>query len=243
MKRWLFVILAVFLVTSCAVPASVDPLPYHSIDDSGTRVETAELCRLYVKHGFVSNITGCTGGTATLVPISDNELSSNAVKARRNNLQHEILGVATAQCTEFKGRIQKRPRNHLMTAGVIALLLSAGATANTGQLATRLTSGATAFTSFGQLMGEAYPDGVPDILQGIEIARTRIFQQILGSQGEDLITYPLSRAVNDALRYHAVCNIAEGEAESSRATSEAALTGGEPSAPTAPAAPADPDPG
>ena len=243
MKRWLFVILAVFLVTSCAVPASVDPLPYHSIDDSGTRVETAELCRLYVKHGFVSNITGCHRG------------HRNACSHIRQRAEFERSqgGVETTCSMRFwawprpnalsSRKDSKTPQKPPDEAGVIALLLSAGATANTGQLATRLTSGATAFTSFGQLMGEAYPDGVPDILQGIEIARTRIFQQILGSQGEDLITYPLSRAVNDALRYHAVCNIAEGEAESSRATSEAALTGGEPSAPTAPAAPADPDPG
>ena len=226
MKRWFFVILAVVLVAGCAVPTSVDPLPYYRIVDAGTRVETTELCRVYVKHGFMTNRVGCEQGTAMYVRLSDTDLMSNAVKARRNNLQHEILGVATDRCTDFKSRIQERPRNNLMTAGFIALLLAAGATANTGELATKLTSGATAFTSFGQLMDESYPDGVPDVIQGIEIARTRIFRQILNSQGDDLIKYPLSRAVNDALRYHAVCNIADGNAESSRATSEAALTGG-----------------
>lgn len=201
---------------------SVEPLPYYRINAAGTRVETAELCRLYVKYGFVDDQNMCEAGTAKRIEINEANLKSNEYKARRNDLQNEILGVATDRCTEFKNRIQRGPRNHLMTVGTIALLLSAGATANTGELATKLTSSATAFTSLGQLMDESYSDTVPDIIQGIEIARTRIFRNIHDSLKDDLIQYPLSRAVNDALRYHAVCNIAEGSAEASRATSEAA---------------------
>ena len=62
-----------------------------------------------------------------------------------------------------------------MTVGTIALLLTASATANTGELATRLSAGSTAFTGLSQLMGESYPDDVPATIQGIELARTRIF--------------------------------------------------------------------
>ena len=54
---------------------------------------------------------------------------------------------------------------------------------------------------------------------GIELARTRIFRNILNGQGSSLINYPLSRAVNDAMRYHGVCNRSDGASESSRALS------------------------
>ena len=102
----------IFLLAGCAVPTSVDPLPYYAISPLGARVETAEICRLYVKHGFMVN-GSCEDDTWSRAPLSEPELTSTEFKARRNDLQHEILGVATDRCTAFKSRIQKRPRNHV----------------------------------------------------------------------------------------------------------------------------------
>ncbi len=62
-------------VTGCAIPTSVDPLPYYRIDAARTRVETAQLCRLYFKHRFVANQALCEDGTTTRVALSESDLT------------------------------------------------------------------------------------------------------------------------------------------------------------------------
>ena len=69
-------------------------------------------------------------------------------------------------------------------------------------------------------MEDGYANQLETALLGIEIARTRIFLKILAEQKNNLLDYPLGRAVNDALRYHSVCNLTEGISEASRALSE-----------------------
>ena len=99
------------------------------------------------------------------------------------------------------------------------MVASAAATAASDNWITQVTALAASFTGIGQTLDEAYPDDLQTTLLGIELARSRIFRQIHDQRQADLIDYPVSRAVNDAIRYHGVCNLEEGDAEASKATS------------------------
>ena len=115
-----------------------------------------------------------------------------------------------------------RSTGRLTGAETLALILSAGATFGaTDQITKGLAAVAGASTGFAQLTEERFTDDLQDALNGIEIARTNIFRQILGRQDDNLLEYSVSRAVNDAIRYHNVCNLEEGRIEASSALSDA----------------------
>lgn len=225
---------SVFLLSGCAtlgydVPVGADSLPYYHERVGGVRVRTAELCRLYFRHEFVQDAVDCDDS------IWQIDYSGENLIARRNAMQHEILGVSTDRCNDFKIRLQARPRNHLLTARSVALILTGAAAANAaaanaagemiasnaGRLTAEYTAGAAAVAAFGQILAEAYPDDIQTALLGIELARTDIFMNIRDVWEDSLAEYPLTRAVNDALRYHSVCNLEEGYAAASRATNNA----------------------
>ena len=224
-----------------SVPAGVDPLPYYRMDRSTRNtVHTLALCKLYAQYGFTDG--ECSDDEWTAKMFTDEELASDALRSARNEVQHTILGVATTKCNEFKRLLTARARGQLLGAETLALLFSAGAAfADTEQLTKGLAAAAGAFTGFSNLMENGYTDDLETTVSGIEIARTRIFYQILGAQEDNLLDYPLSRAVNDAMRYHAVCNLEEGISEVSRALSEelAEIPPQEAEQETAPTEPAD----
>ena len=203
-----------------SVPAGVDPLPYYRMDRSNRNtVHTLALCKLYAQYGFTDG--ECSEDDWTAKMFTDDELASNSLRYARNEVQHTILGVATTKCNEFKRVLTARSRGQLLGAETLSLLFSAGAAfADTQQLTKGLAAAAGAFTGFSNLMQDGYTDELENALSGIEIARTRVFNQIRNAQEENLLDYPLSRAVNDAMRYHSVCNLDEGISEVSKAISE-----------------------
>ena len=136
---------------------------------------------------------------------------------KRNELQHSILGIATNQCNEYKKALAARSTSGVVNASVAALLLSAGTALFGGESTPQaLAASAGAFVGISALIEDKYEGDLTAALTGIEIARTRIFRQILRSQRKNLVDYPVSRAVNDAIRYHSVCNLVEGVAEVSK---------------------------
>ena len=203
-----------------SVPSGVDSLPYFKIDRStGDEVSTVALCRLYSRYGFVSGSCGDNEWVAK--KLAEDELASDERRSARNEVQHAILGLATSRCNEFKQSLAARARGQSLGSDSLALLLSAGAAFAGGEKLTKgLAAGAGAATGFSRLMEDGYANQLETALLGIEIARTRIFLKILAEQKNNLLDYPLGRAVNDALRYHSVCNLTEGISEASRALSE-----------------------
>ena len=140
---------------------------------------------------------------------------------RRNELQHTILGLATNECNEYKKTLAERSTSGVLATSAVALLLSAGTGIAGGESTTQgLAAAAGALTGISGLLEQRYTGDLTPALTGIEIARTRIFRQILGSQQKDICEYPVSRAVNDAIRYHSVCNLVEGVAEVSKSLAE-----------------------
>ena len=63
-------------------------------------------------------------------------------------------------------------------------------------------------------------DKIEIALLGIELARTDIFKKVLESANEDLSEYPVNRAINDAMRYHGVCNLQDGLSTSADAVGD-----------------------
>ena len=215
--------------TGCAIPAGVDPLPYFAEDDSGSEVQTPQLCVLYYRYGFLEGgVENCNRVGWKLKELSADELKSDEYRSRRNELQHAILSMATTACGDYRRRLTARSEGFMVSTTVLALFLSAGATVGTDTIAKELAAAATAFSGISQLTEESYTNDLENTQMGIELARTRIFRNILGSQEEDLLKYPVSRAINDAKRYHGVCNRADGSAQASRALSGQiqALSGG-----------------
>ena len=149
---------------------------------------------------------------------------------RRNELQHTILGLATNECNEYKRSLAARSTFGVAGTSALALLVSAAAGITGGESTTQgLVAGVVALTGISSLIEDKYAGDLAPALTGIEIARTRVFRQIRRSQKKDLINYPLSRAVNDAIRYHSVCSLMEGVAEVSKSLTgelERAATGG-----------------
>lgn len=213
--------------TGLSIPSGVDPLPYFKLDkSSGHQVQSTELCRLYKRFKFVQE--DCESADWKVIDLTEKNLKSKTRRHARNELQHTILALATTKCDAYKQILDSRARKKTQGSESLALLLSAGAAfAGSEQLTKALAASAGAANAFGELFEDEYTSQLEDARQGIEIARTRIFRQILEEQEESLKDYPLARAVNDALRYHSVCNMTEGIAEISRALSEELNEGGE----------------
>ena len=227
MVQWMFgqrprllLILFFACLTGCAVPTAVDPLPYfqHDRRDSNA-VGTLELCRLYSRYGFADGSCGSADWNVRLFNAED--LASEEIKSARNELQNSILSVSTSMCSEFKQRLEVSSGGQLLRSEALALLFSAGAAlGGSEEIARGLAALAGASTGFGRLIEDGYINDMEVAQQGIELARSRVFRQINGGQEKNLLEYPLARAVNDALRYHAVCNVAEGKSEASRSLNE-----------------------
>ena len=213
MKQALCLMLLVAGVTGCAIPAGVDPLPIYNSDGSDP-IHTPMICDLYGKYRFMDD-------SCNVIVLTHEQLASDEFKSARNEVQNTLLGLATAECNRLKKRLAGRSRGQLQSAESVALLLSAGASAGTGDAVARLSAGATALTGAGRLLEEKHTTHLQTVILGIEIARTDVFMNILEDQQSDLLEYPLARAVNDAMRYHEVCNFETGLSTASRALSNA----------------------
>ena len=135
----------------------------------------------------------------------------------RNQLQHELLGTATQLCTKFKKELSKRTNISTYT-GIVSQALSTGSSVVRPELASKkVAAGGTVMNYVTDSFEKRFAEQRLSIaLSGIEYARTNIFKKILENSEESLTKYPVSRAVNDALRYHDVCSLQAGLDASSR---------------------------
>lgn len=144
----------------------------------------------------------------------------------RNDLQHRLMGMATQLCLEFRTKLYgetKRPI-YLRAAGSLTGVASASLIPH-DMTAEAVESAADVVGSVaGDLDGYFRETKMNIALSGVELARTRMFKQIVRSRQEDLATYPVGRAINDAMRYHGVCTLADGLSESAGAVEAATAT-------------------
>ena len=150
------------------------------------------------------------------------DLADYATPLKRDQLQHALLGMATYRCHLFKMRLYGMTQVDLL-AGSFGDLSSAAATVLSHDFDAAVANAvATVSGSVGTSFESYFRDTKIELaISGIELARTRIFKQISDKKKKPIEDYPVTRAYNDALRYHNVCNLPEGLSATSGAVKEA----------------------
>ena len=150
------------------------------------------------------------------------DLTSYTTPEQRDHLQHALLSMATYNCHIFKMKLYGVTKVDLF-ANSFADLSSAAATVLSHDYDAAVANAvSTVSGSIGSNFSNYFRDSKIEIaISGIELARTRIFKQIAGNKKKPLADYPVTRAFNDALRYHNICNLPEGLGASSGAVKAA----------------------
>ena len=203
MPRTIVLLAALFAtfisVTGCALikgppfPVGVKPFPL----EIGAVDKKLVLCR---SHHLKK------GETAKCLDLADYD-----TPFKRDQLQHALLGMATYKCHIFKMKLYGMTQVGLF-ADSFADLGSAAATVLSHDFDSAVANAvATVTDSVGGNFDGYFRDSKIELaISGIELARTRIFKQISDEKTKRLEDYPVTRAYNDALRYHNACNLPEG---------------------------------
>lgn len=130
---------------------------------------------------------------------------------RRNELTHRLMGESTSLCAAYKNQFSNKARSSINKLESVAILFAAAASAVTISDLTRgLTGAASAAQGISGILDNQSVDDIDTAMQGIEYERTRIAKQILKHNDDTILRYPVSRAINDVIRYHSVCNVIDG---------------------------------
>jgi hypothetical protein len=195
-----------------SLPTAVEPMPTSEAAFDGE----ARLCDLLLTHELADD--NCTPVFADGSDFEEVGLLTN----RRNELTHRLMEISTGLCTDFKNRLSGRTTSRIAGLDAVATWLAAGASAVTGPgLARGLAGGAAASYATSGILEDRYVGDIDSALNGIEIERTRIAKQILDKHGRTVQEYPVARAVNDVMRYHAVCNVVDGRNAAQEAMGDA----------------------
>ena len=142
-------------------------------------------------------------------------------REKRNNFQHALFGIATSLCADFRAELADQPKKALWV-GIVSELLSAASPVVSEETTSRAVAAGGSFTSVAASEIDSYLDAekIEIALLGIELARTDIFKSVLKDANKGLDEYPVNRAINDALRYHGVCNLQDGLSTSADAVGD-----------------------
>ena len=215
--RGLLTLLCLLMVSACqgyGMPTGAAPIYVDFKSEARSLANKEDSDKL-----LLCERRACKGGVDLLAPVKEQGAHQLAT---RNQIQHAILGRSTFLCNEFKQTLARNSRSYTLTMRTLTHLFTGASTVTKGRHYAKVFSGVGGLsTAIGDDIDAMYGHNVAIALSGIELARTRIFRQILKHQNDSLVEYPLSRAVNDALRYHSVCNLVEGIEESSAAVENA----------------------
>lgn len=156
------------------------------------------------------------GDAAGCVDVTDYDV------AERNMLQHTLLSIATDECHRFKMDLYGWSRVGIFSGG-FSHVLSAVSAVLPHKATSRAVAGGGAVSAAigGDIDGYFRESKLGVALAGIELARTRVFFQIKEKHATGTDKYPVSRAFNDAVRYHAVCTLPNGLDEAGGAVEDA----------------------
>ena len=197
--------------TLLPAPVAVDPFPMEWVAVDGDLEFCQRVGKRPRRNQNKVNSARCidTGGITTI--------------EQRNDLQHRLMGMATQLCLDFRTKLYgetKRPI-YLRAAGSLAGVASATLIPHDMTAEAVGSAGHVVGSVAGDLDGYFRETKMNIALSGVELARTRLFKQIVRSRRDDLETYPVGRAINDAMRYHGVCTLADGLSESAGAVEAA----------------------
>lgn len=165
----------------------------------------------------------------------DKKQSDQTLALLRNEIQDQIIAASNQRCHQWKLFFANSAENFSFAATTAGTVTSAMGTALTRTGAKSIASAATSiFTGANSNFSDAYlqTKTISVIFQGIDTRRQNILNNIVtlrfhagqnGAEGAPapLTEYSLSRAIADALEYHAACSVQSGLQQASEAMAQA----------------------
>lgn len=156
--------------------------------------------------------------------INDTAATQAQLKYRRNDLQDRIIAASNQRCAAYMRVLISSKAQTQMGWGGLASLLSGAATVTSPAAAAKvLSAGSTVSSSYLSLYNAAYFNSlsINVISAGIAKQREGLLQYMDAGRDKDMMSYPVNRAIADALSYHAACNIVSGLEAAASATNAA----------------------
>lgn len=172
------------------------------LDEKATMYETIDVTQLLKDYGFES-----------IPQVADGDLTGAKLKYQRNELQDRIIAASNQRCGMYLRMLASSKAESQLTWSGLAVLLSGAASVVTPvNTAKALSAGSTVSNGILAQYNEAYFNNlaINVISSGITSQREGILLQINDKKKDDLIEYPVNRAIADAVQYHSVCNIISG---------------------------------
>lgn len=133
-----------------------------------------------------------------------------ARKRRRNETQFYLIMRSDQNCGIWMTYLERGGSIGRGTFNVLSVLTGgAGALVN-GQAASILAGASGIASGTGAAIDAAVLHGMTEglIFPRVSAVRAEMLAGIERHQGDDLVAYPMTRALADAVRYHAACNVA-----------------------------------
>ncbi len=145
-----------------------------------------------------------------------NEFARNTSYAAvtRNQIQERLLAASEQRCADFKALLQRKQSDTNFFTGLATAAFAAAGSITTSVEGARTLAGLSGLSSaYGAEYNQAYFSNLAShvIVAGIELQRTRIYEQIAArGQSKSINDYPLQAAIKDAFRFHGACSIMAG---------------------------------
>lgn len=172
------------------------------LDEKAAMYETIDVTKLLDSYGFTS-----------FPEVAKLDLKGNQLKYQRNELQDRIIAASNQRCGMYLRMLASSKAESQLTWSGLAVFLSGAASVVTPvNTAKALSAGSTVSNGILAQYNEAYFNNlaINVISSGITSQREGILLQINQKKKDDLIDYPVNRAIADAVQYHSVCNIISG---------------------------------
>lgn len=172
------------------------------LDEQAVVYETIDVEELLKTYGFES-----------IPDVAKGDLTGDQLKYQRNELQDRIIAASNQKCGMYLRMLaSSKAESQLTWSGLAVFLSCAAAVVTPVNTAKALSAGSTVSNGILAQYNEAYFNNlaINVISSGITSQREGILLQINQKKTDDLIEYPVNRAIADAVQYHSVCNIISG---------------------------------
>lgn len=143
---------------------------------------------------------------------------------QRNNLQDRIIAASNQRCGAYLRTLVASKAQTQVVWGDLSALLTGAAAVTTPVSTAKALAAAGAFATYANSnYNDAYFSNLTTsvIAAGISRHRQLLLERINADRQQDLQTYPVNRAIADALTYHSACNIVSGLETAAAATKSA----------------------
>ncbi|NJR80045.1 hypothetical protein [Sphingomonas corticis] len=140
---------------------------------------------------------------------ADGGRSSENLIARRNDVQHLLMLRSDQNCGIWATYLARAGAINRGTFNVLSVLAGGAGALLSGDASRIFSAGSGIASGTGAAIDGALLHGLTEglIMPRVRAVRDTIRDEVDAHAEDDLIVYPVTRAIADALRYHAACNI------------------------------------